>query len=36
MSPACSRHPQVQLVQLHQGPQDNDPNVFLEDNTTVH
>ena len=30
---ACSRHPQVQQVHLHQGPQDNDPDVFLEDNT---
>ena len=32
---ACSRHPQVQQVHLHQGPQANHPNVFLEDNTTV-
>ena len=35
MHPACSRHSQVQQVHLHQGPQDNDPDVFLEDNTTV-
>ena len=35
MHQACSRHPQVQQVYLHQGPPDNDPNVFLEDNTTV-
>ena len=34
MHPACSRHPQVQQVHLHQGPQDNDPDVFLEDNKT--
>ena len=36
MHPACSGHPQVQQLHLHQGPQDNDPNVLLEDNTTVH
>ena len=35
MHPACSRHPQVQQLHLHQGPQDNHPNVFLEDNTSV-
>ena len=35
MHPACSRHSQVQQLHLHQGPQDNDPDVFLEDNTTV-
>ena len=34
MHPACSRHLQVQQLHLHQGPQDNDTNVFLEDNTT--
>ena len=35
MHPACSRHPQ-QHVYLHQALQDNDPDVFLEDSTTVH